>query len=107
MVSGCRGGSETRTLKRKLPMIQILIQSGMSPSGIWLLWWLTIPYFELPIPNGSKSHTVRDVPQGYLGAMVAQNPNFESQIPNGSKSHTVTDVSQWYLGALVAPKRVL
>ena len=74
VVSRCCGGSQTRTLSRKFPMAQILIQSGMSPSGIWVLWWLTNPYFESQITNGSKSHTVRDVPQWYLGAVVAQKP---------------------------------
>ena len=71
MVSGCYGGSETRTLNREFPMVPSLIQSRMSPSGIWVPWWLRNPFFESPIPNGSKSHTIRDVPQWSLGAVVA------------------------------------
>ena len=105
VVSMCSSGSETRTLNRNFPMVQILIQPGMSPSGIWVfggsetctlnrkiptvqsviqslisrsgIWvlrWLRTPYFELQIPNGSKSHTVRDVPHWHLGALVPQNP---------------------------------
>ena len=74
MISGCYGGLPTRTLNRKFPMFQSLIQSAMSPSGIWVLWWLRNPYFESQSPNVSKSHTIRDVPQWYLGALVAQKP---------------------------------
>ena len=55
-------------------MVQSLIQSGMASTGIWVLWWLRNPYFESQIPNGSKFHVVRDVPQWYLGAVVAQKP---------------------------------
>ena len=102
VVSRCSGGSQTRPLKFKFPMIQSLIQLGMPPSGIWVFWWLRNPSFESQIPNGSKSQMVRDVPQWYLGVLVAHNPSFEIQIPNGSKSHTVRDVPQWYLGVLVA-----
>ena len=87
MVFGCSGGSQSRTLNRQFPMVQSVIQSGMSRSGMWVLWWLTTPYFESQIPNGSKSHTVEDVPQWYLGAMVAQDPYFASQSSNGSKCH--------------------
>ena len=71
MVSGWFGGSKTRTFNSKFPTVQSVILSGMSRSGMWVLWWLK-PYFESPIPNGSKSHTVDDVPQWYLGALVAQ-----------------------------------
>ena len=74
MLSGCRGGSETRTLNRKLPMVQSLIQWGMFPSGIYVLWWLQNPYFESQIPNGSNSHTIMNVPKWYLATMVAQKP---------------------------------
>ena len=56
----CCGGSKTRTLYRKFPMVQSLLESGMSPSRIWVLWWLNDPYFESQIPNCSRSHTVRD-----------------------------------------------
>ena len=80
MVSGCYRGSETGTLNSKLPMLQSVIQSWVSPSGIWVLWWLrnryvlTNPYFEPQIPNGSKSHTFMGVTQWYLSAVVAQKP---------------------------------
>ena len=74
VASGCSGGLETRTLNRKFPMVQSLIQSRVSASGIRVLWWLRNPLFELEIPNGSKSHTVRNVPQWYLGVLVAQIP---------------------------------
>ena len=37
------GGGETRTLNRIFPMVQNLLQSGMSPSGIWVLSWRTNP----------------------------------------------------------------
>ena len=74
MVSRCCGGSQTPTLNCKFPMAQILIQSGMSPSGIWVLWWLTNPYFESQIPNGSKSDSDRDVHQWYMRAPVATKP---------------------------------
>ena len=71
VVSRCFGGSETRTLNRKFPILQSLIRSRMSPSGILVLWWLRNPYFESEMPNGSKSHKVRDDPQWFLGALVA------------------------------------
>ena len=74
MVFGCSGGSKTRTLNRKFPMVQSLMQLGMSRSGMWALWWLRKPYFELQIPNGSKSHIVKDVPQWYLRALVDLKP---------------------------------
>ena len=41
---------------------------------MWVLWWLKNQYFESQIPDSSKSHTVRDVPQWYLGAVAAQKP---------------------------------
>ena len=66
MVSGYFGGTQTRTLKRKFPMVQSLLQLGLSLSGIWVLWWHTNPYFESQIPNGSKSPTNRAVPHWYL-----------------------------------------
>ena len=53
-------------------MVQILIQLGMFPNGIWVLCWLRNPYFESQIPHGSKSQTIKDVPQWYLGALVSQ-----------------------------------
>ena len=61
MVSECSGRLETRTLNRKFPMLQSLIQSRVSSSGIWVLWWLRNHFFESRIPNGSESHTVKDV----------------------------------------------
>ena len=60
VVSRCSGGSKTFTLNRPFPMVPNLMQSGISPSGIWVPWCLRNPYFESPIPNGSKSHTIRD-----------------------------------------------
>ena len=104
---GCFGGSETRTLNRKFPMVQSLLQLEVSPIGIWVLWWRKNPYFESHIPNGSMSHAVRGVPSGVWVLWWLRNPYFESQIPNGSKSHTAKGVPQWYLGALVAQKPVL
>ena len=62
MVSRCYGASQSRTLNREIPMLQSLIESGMFPSGIYVLRWLENAYFESQIPDGSKSHTVKHVP---------------------------------------------
>ena len=55
-------------------MVQSLIHSRLSLSGILLLWCLKNPYFESQIPNRSKCPTITAVPQWYLGALVAQKP---------------------------------
>ena len=62
MVSRCSGRLETRTLNRQFPMVQSIIQPGVSPNGIWVMWWLGNWFFESQIPNGAKSHTVRSAP---------------------------------------------
>ena len=74
VVPSCSGGSKTRTLNRKFPMFQNLIQSRVSPIGIRVLRWLKNPYFQSQIPNGSKPHRVRGVPRWYLGAVVSRKP---------------------------------
>ena len=135
VVSGCFGGSKTRTLNCKYPMVQSLILSGLALTGMWVLWWLRNPYFpssnsqwfkvtyfqglpsvvsgwlknpdfESPILNSSKSYSFRACLQWYVGVWWLRNPSFESQTPNGSKSHLFR-VHHWYLDALVAHRPVL
>ena len=74
VVCGCFGGSNTRTLNRKFPIVQSLLQSRLPLSGISVLWWLKNPYFASAICNGSKSHTFRVCPEWYVDALVAQKP---------------------------------
>ena len=136
MVCGCFGGSKPRTLNSKFPMVQSLIHPGLSLNGMWVFWWLTHPYFESQIADGSYMQGCPSVVSGCSGGskprtlnrkfLMAQsllelglafsgiwvlwwlrNPYLESQIPNGSKSPTIRVVPQWYLGALVAHKPVL
>ena len=107
MVSTCYDGYETRTLNRKFPMVQSLIQLGMSPTGIWVPWWVRNPYFESQIPNGSNSHTIGNVPDWYLGALVAQ--KFVLCIANSQwfRVSYSKGYPQCYLSAVVAQKPVL
>ena len=132
MVHGCSGGSKARTLNRKFPMVQSLIQSGMSPTGTRVpvarkpvLWIANSQWFKVSYNQGSppvvssccggkgtrtlhrkfamvQSLIQSECPQSYSVAMVAKkvvsgcwwlkNPYSESRIRNGSRSHTVRDV---------------
>ena len=79
MVSGCYGGSETRILNRQFPKVQSLKVSdsqGCPPVVFWVLWWLKNLYIESQIADGSKSHTITDVPKWYISAVVAHKPVF-------------------------------
>ena len=89
VVSRCFGGSKTRTLNCKFPILQSLLQSGLSLSGMWVLWWVKTPYFTSAIPNGSNSHTFGACLQWVWVLWWLKNADFEWQIPNGSKSHPI------------------
>ena len=105
VVAGCFGGSKTRTLNCKSPMVQSLILSGLALTGMWVLWWLRNPYFPSSNSQWFKVTYFQGLPSVVSGWL--KNPDFESPILNGSKSHSFRACLQWYVGALVAQKPVL